>query len=205
LSESGEGSAIATFDGTSGVVKTVVGGLTIVVNAVFPPRALTAEEEAARVAREAERQCAPRVSEAALMEGLRLDFERQYLFTGEINPNLYDDDCVFTDPTLSFRGLKTFERNLASLRPVLETLLGETSVDLYSLELDAPSSCVVASWRMSGGIRLPWRPRIELRGRTRYTFEPTRKGRIVRYDESWESSAAEQLLALFKPGDEMPN
>lgn len=191
---------LSTFAGTSTVVKAVVGSLTAIVNVIFPPRSLTPEEQVALAARQAARQSAPQLELQTLMDGLREDFRRQYLFTGQIDPNLYDDDCVFTDPTLSFTGLATFERNLASLRPVLDAVLGETRVELYSLE--ASETCVTASWRMSGGIRLPWRPRIELRGRTRYTFDTSRKGRIVRYDEFWESSAAEQLLALFKPGAE---
>jgi hypothetical protein len=181
-------------------VKAVVGSLTAVVNTVFPPRRMSADEEAALAERQAARERAPPLALATLMAGLRGDFERQYLFTGQIEPELYDEDCVFTDPTLSFTGLTTFERNLASLRPILDVILGETSVELFSLEAQTGTDAVVASWRMSGGLRLPWRPRIELRGRTRYTYDPMRKGRIVRYDESWESSAAEQLLALFKPG-----
>jgi hypothetical protein len=193
---------LSTFDETSGVVKAIVSSLTAAVNALFPPKPLTDDELAVRTAWRAERESAPALTSAALLEGLRLDFDRQYLFTGAIDPNLYDDDCVFTDPTLSFRGLATFQRNLASLRPVLDALLGETRVDLYSLSLSAegPATVATAKWRMAGGIRLPWRPRIELVGQTRYTVDPARKGRIVRYDESWQSSAAEQLLALFKPG-----
>lgn len=197
-----DGSDLSTYAGTSTAVKAVVGSLTAVVNALFPPKRLSAEEEAAKAARQLARDRAPPLKMCALMAGLREDFAQQYLFTGLIDPNLYDDDCVFTDPTLSFTGLATFERNLASLRPVLDAVLGETAVDLYSLEASRASDSVVASWRMSGAINLPWRPRIELRGRTRYTLDPLRKGRIVRYDESWESSAAEQLLALFKPGAE---
>jgi len=186
------------------VVKAIVGSLTAMVNALFPPGALTATQAAAQAERQVARQRAPPLSPAALVAGLRTDFSRQYLFTGLIDPDLYDDECVFTDPTLSFTGLATFERNLASLRPVLDAILGETAVDLYALDAPEGAGHVVASWRMSGGVRLPWRPRIELRGRTRYTYDPARKGRIVRYDEYWESSAAEQLLALFKPGGAAP-
>ena len=34
-------------------------------------------------------------------------------------------DCIFTDPTLSFRGLETFKRNLHNLQPVLKALVKE--------------------------------------------------------------------------------
>ncbi|KAJ1638149.1 hypothetical protein T492DRAFT_946957 [Pavlovales sp. CCMP2436] len=189
---------LASYGGTSVAVKAIVGGLTALVNAVFPPASLTPEEADAEAERRMTRERAPPLQPSELVAGLRGDFERQYLFTGAIDPALYDDDCVYTDPTLSFQGLATFQRNLASLRPVLDALLGEYSVELFSLE-KLGTSCIEARWRMSGDIRLPWRPSIELVGRTRYTYDPSRQGRIVRYDEYWQSSAAEQLLALFKP------
>ena len=46
------------------------------------------------------------VDPAALLHGVREDYEvREYLWTGDIDATLYDEDCVFTDPTLSFKGL----------------------------------------------------------------------------------------------------
>jgi hypothetical protein len=49
---------------------------------------------------------------------------RCYLWTGDIDPALYAGDCLFTDPTLSFRGLATFRRNLVGLRERKEEKLG---------------------------------------------------------------------------------
>lgn len=82
---------------------------------------------------------------AAVLAGLRADFEEhEYLWSGRITAELYDEDCVFTDPTLSFGGLSTFERNLANLDPWIERFVppGARSVDLKSIELlDEPSAC----------------------------------------------------------------
>ena len=48
------------------------------------------------------------VTPEELLDGVRADYEeRMYLWTGDIDPNLYDEDCTFTDPTLSFKGLAT--------------------------------------------------------------------------------------------------
>ena len=41
----------------------------------------------------------------------------------------YDDDCFFADPTVSFRGLDTWRRNLRLLVPFLE----DASVDLLTM------------------------------------------------------------------------
>jgi hypothetical protein len=51
-----------------------------------------------------------KVSPESLLAGLRGDFEeREYLWSGRITDELYADACVFTDPTLSFKGLATFK------------------------------------------------------------------------------------------------
>ena len=54
-------------------------------------------------------------------------------------------------------------------------------------------------WRMSGDVKLPWRPRIELTGRTKFSLAPGKGGRIVDYYEQWNLPATEVLLQLLRP------
>ena len=160
-------------------------------------------DAAATAAREAERAAAPALTPSELVEGLRGDFsEKGYLFTGEISSELYDLGCYFQDPTIAFQGLETFETNLKNLQPILRALLGDDRMVILrdGPTLDEESQSVTAKWTMSGGIKLPWRPRIELDGATTFTYDPARKGRIVRYDETWEISALEALGQLFRSG-----
>ena len=59
-----------------------------------------------------------------LLEGIRADFEeRQYLWSGDIDLELYDEDCTFTDPTISFEGLSKFQSNMRSLTPIIDVLV----------------------------------------------------------------------------------
>lgn len=200
--DGGEGPSdghISRYEETSAPVKLLVTSLTDVVNGVFDARAASLSPQEVEA-----RRAAPALSPDDLVRGLRADFDNAYLFTGSITPELYDEECVFTDPTLSFKGLGTFQRNLAALGPILDTLIGERTVDLYSTTVDLDTSCVWAEWRMRGDIRLPWRPVLDLRGRTRYTFDPARKGRIVAYDEYWLDSPASQLLSLLRPAPSRP-
>ena len=137
-----------------------------------------------------------------LVDSLREDFRRGYLFSGEIDPEIYAADCVFTDPTLSFSGLNTFRRNIANLRPVIEKYVGSCAVLLHSIELNEAEKKVVAEWTMYGNINLPWRPIIDLRGETTYTYDDNRdgaKGRIVDYSERWQIPAVAALLQLLTP------
>jgi len=101
-------------------------------------------------------------------------------------------ECVFTDPTLSFKGLRTFQKNLANLRPIIDRFVKDYDVVLYSCDLNETRSEVSttlprvqprrrrfteelraqvrAEWRMIGTIELPWRPVVNLRGNTRFRF-----------------------------------
>lgn len=122
-------------------------------------------------------------------------------FAGNIDASLYDPDCVFTDPTLSFKGLDTFQRNVANLRPILNRLVPDGACDLFGIDLEEGACEVCARWRMYGTLRLPWRPRIDLTGQTRFRYAPERGGRVVEYREQWDLSAAEALLQLVRVGD----
>lgn len=137
-----------------------------------------------------------------LMEGIRRDIvENEYLWTGQISTELYDEDCVFSDPTLTFEGLSTFERNIALLDPLLERWLQSKRV--YLRDLRQVDGIVEAKWRMDGRFALPWRPRLRLDGSTR--FVPGPDGRVVTYDERWENlSALGALLTVLTPEKEGP-
>lgn len=45
------------------------------------------------------------------------------------------DDCSFTDPTLSFTGLSTYKRNVASLQGILDLLVSDSRSILFASEL----------------------------------------------------------------------
>ena len=164
-----------------------------------------------------------------VFNGILNDFYSGYLFSGSIDKEIYNLNCVFTDPTLSFKGLTTFIKNVASVKPLADYFLGETIVVLYDLKLlpntidhEFPQSSggvIEAFWRMSGEVkRLPWSPRIELQGKTRYTYLPISTshdtttftsttvtisndmdGRIIDYYETWQLPALDVLKQLLKP------
>mmetsp|Transcript_22922 Transcript_22922/g.57488 ORF Transcript_22922/g.57488 Transcript_22922/m.57488 type:complete len:228 (+) Transcript_22922:140-823(+) len=177
---------------TSPLVKGVVSGLTAVVNLFGGAKgdALAAREDTR----------AP-ITPERLRQGVEEDFtENGYLWSGQIDPDLYAYDCVFTDPTLSFTGLDTFERNIANLQPWLERLLRNERCELLGLELDEGACEVRASWLMAGDVALPWSPHVELTGRTRFRYNSECGGRVTEYLEEWDIPASEAVLQLLRPG-----
>lgn len=181
--------ARSSFGSSPAWVKSLVSGLTWIVNCVFG-----SEESAVKRVRKL-----TTVSPDALMEGIREDFlERQYLWSGDIDTELYDEACVFTDPTLSFQGLRTFENNIKNLRPILDLIVPADARQciLHNLTRGKDGK-FYAFWTMIGDLALPWSPRIKLGGRTGYSPGPD--GRIVSYDENWDISAGDALAQILTP------
>lgn len=186
----------AIYDETNAGVKGIVSGLTALTNALF----LKGDVATVRT------YVKQSVSPPDVLNGVIGDFENGYLFSGAIDSQIYAEDCVFTDPTLSFQGLTTFETNIRNLKPVLEKLVGDTVVVLYNATLDQSTSKVYTQWRMSGMVRLPWRPKIELTGNTELTYdELNNNGRIVSYFERWDLDAGKALFQLLQPARLIPS
>lgn len=56
-----------------------------------------------------------------LLRVLRFDFEKNaYFVTGRISSQIYTTDCYFADPTVKFRGVDKWCRNLQLLVPFLQ-------------------------------------------------------------------------------------
>ena len=143
-----------------------------------------------------------RIESQQLLDGIRADFEeRQYLWSGDIDLELYDEDCTFTDPTISFKGLSKFLSNMRSLNPIVDALVQKERrrCILQDIKLEETGE-VIAKWRMVGDVQLPWSPRIDIGGRTKYT--PGSDGRIQSYSEQWDIDAGEALAQLIQPKKE---
>lgn len=54
-----------------------------------------------------------------VMARIRADYANAYFVTGVIDGSVYEEDCLFVDPTISFSGLDLWRRNLQLLVPFL--------------------------------------------------------------------------------------
>jgi hypothetical protein len=53
----------------------------------------------------------------------------------------------------------------------------------------------------AGSFSLPWKPKLDITGRTVFTMSPDRGNRIVSYDEQWSIPAAAALKQLITPAN----
>jgi hypothetical protein len=125
---------------------------------------------------------------------------RNYLWTGDIDLVCFDERCRFKDPTLSFESRDTFVRNTKNLKVLVDKLATNTRSDL--LELSVTDEYVESRWNMVGDLTgIPWRPRIDVIGRTKFWYKRDANGglAVYFYDESWEMPAGKALLQLITP------
>ncbi|KAL1211655.1 hypothetical protein V5N11_023656 [Cardamine amara subsp. amara] len=128
-----------------------------------------------------------------VMEILRSDYGNAYFVTGIFTCEIYSDDCIFEDPTISFKGTELYERNLRLLVPFLE----DASIELQSMEKSESSqrNYILATWKLRTYLKLPWKPLISINGSTVYDLD--RDLKIVRHVESWDVSALEAIKQIF--------
>lgn len=150
----------------------------------------------------------PPKSPQELMEKIKEDYVlKNYLWTGDIYTPAFELDCEFKDPTLTFTGTDTFIRNVQNLVPIVEFFTSNGSgnrSDLLDISINDEKQYIQTRWNMVGDLStLPWRPKIDVIGRTKFWYRKVEDGvfRVYFYDEEWEIPAAKALLQLVtRPG-----
>ncbi|KAG0590105.1 hypothetical protein KC19_1G072000 [Ceratodon purpureus] len=132
------------------------------------------------------------------VELIRKDYERSYFVTGNMNMGIYEADCEFADPFVSFRGLKRFKQNVSNLGSFME----ESSLKITDWQ--EYEDRIYAKWRFNCVLGLPWRPILAATGSTEYFFD-SNSGKICKHVENWDISPADGVRQLFKPNPKRKN
>ena len=85
---------------------------------------------------------------------IQQDNEREYFLSGEIDELIYDTDCTFADPFVSFQGRDRFVDNLARLG----SFITKYSAKPLSYQVDEDSSAVTTKFMVKLQLNLPWKP-----------------------------------------------
>ena len=130
-----------------------------------------------------------------VMEVVREDMEeRAYYVTGRLTSSVYSDTCFFDSPDPDMP-VKSLARYSDALHGLFDPSL--SAIELLGLERVCERS-FVARWRLSGALKLPWRPRIKpYLGATRYELDES--GLIVSHSEEWSVSAVEAFSSTLWP------
>lgn len=135
-----------------------------------------------------------------------------YLWTGNIYINAFVPDCKFTDPTITFKGRQQYVSNVKNLVPIVDFLTNKKvynndntvgpSSNLLGILLNDDEGYVETRWNMLGELdALPWKPVIDVVGRTKFWYNQTEEGyQVYFYDEKWEIEAGAALMQIITPG-----
>jgi hypothetical protein len=131
-----------------------------------------------------------------VMESIRKDWttQRGYYINGKLGTSVYRDDCFFDgpDPDMPVQGLRKYMGVAALLFDQQKS-----HSELLSLEVESPKT-IVATWKMSVTIKLPWLPTInEWTGTTTYHLDEDNL--VYRHVETWELSALKAFGAMMEP------
>ncbi len=78
------------------------------------------------------------------LQRIQLDNERSYFLSGQVDESIYDPDCVFRDPFVSFAGRDRFVTNLANLGSFI------SKYDARVLEYNQPNETTIQTKVCSG-------------------------------------------------------
>ena len=139
---------------------------------------------------------------------LKADYEgtpsdpRPYFLTGVMDEALYDEDCEFADPFVSFKGRQRFVDNLANLAGGFIT---ESSTRTLSSAFEPGDATTAPSYSTKLLVKLrlglPWSPVLAWPWGVEHVFD-VESGLIVRHIESWDVSPTEGVRQLLTPGGE---
>ena len=128
------------------------------------------------------------------VERLRVDYERVYFVTGSMDLGLYEADCEFADPFVSFRGVSRFKKNLDNLG----SFMNDVSLSIDSFEVNEAEGVVETQWKFRCRLGLPWRPNLAASGGTKHVFNE--KHLMEQHVESWNIEPVVALRQLVRPG-----
>jgi hypothetical protein len=117
-----------------------------------------------------------------------------YYITGKLNTTIYRDDCFFDgpDPDMPVKGLRKYLNAASQLFDQ-----GKSRSQLLSLEI-LDNGTIEAKWKMTGTLRLPWKPQLpNWTGTTTYHFDTD--GLIYKHEETWDMSVVQAFLRTLWP------
>lgn len=128
------------------------------------------------------------------LKRIRLDNDRSYFLSGEVDRYIYDDQCTFADPFVSFDGRDRFIDNLANLGSFITNY--DAKMINYNVEKNGEE--VVTKVMVKLELNLPWKPVLAWPWGVTYFIDP-KTYLVTDHIESWDVEAWEGVKQIFRP------
>jgi hypothetical protein len=135
------------------------------------------------------------------LKRLELDSERSYFVSGQVDGLIYDEDCIFADPFVSFAGRQRFVDNLQNLGSFITQYNVKTMMQPTVRESDESSeddSIVVdTKYMVKLELNLPWKPILAWPWGVEYMLDPS-TFLVTKHRESWDIEPLEGVKQIFR-------
>ena len=125
----------------------------------------------------------PPMSVEETMRRIRVDNEREYFLSGNVDALIYDANCVFADPFVSFSGRDRFIENLQNLGSFI-TKYSAKPLDYKTTE-EGGKTVVETRFMVKLELNLPWKPVLAWPWGVRCEIDPE-TALVVLHQEKWD-------------------
>ncbi|KAL3802948.1 hypothetical protein HJC23_011571 [Cyclotella cryptica] len=124
---------------------------------------------------------------------IQLDNDRYYFLSGEVDRLIYDENCVFSDPFVSFKGRDRFIDNLSNLGSFI------TNYDAKMIEYNVKNDATVINTKVMVKLELnlPWKPVLAWPWGVKYSVDPE-TCLVTTHEESWDIAPWEGVKQIFR-------
>ena len=133
------------------------------------------------------REPGPPTSLPETLRRIQEDNDREYFLSGKVDILIYDEDCVFADPFVSFSGRDRFVDNLANLGSFI------TAYSAKPLDYKVEGNAVETKFMVKLQLNLPWKPVLAWPWGVRCEINPD-TCLVELHKESWDIDAWEVSL-----------
>lgn len=124
------------------------------------------------------------------------DNDRYYFLSGEIDSLIYDEECVFADPFVSFAGRDRFIQNLQNLGSFI-TKYDAKVLDYSSVTYEDSIPIIQTKIMVKLELNLPWKPVLAWPWGVKYEIDPE-TFLVKRHEESWNIEPLEGVKMIFR-------
>lgn len=127
------------------------------------------------------------------LKRIQLDNDRSYFLSGEVDRLIYDEDCTFADPFVSFDGRDRFIDNLANLG----SFITKYDAKMIKYDVENGGSSIVTKVMVKLELNLPWKPVLAWPWGVSYLVDPD-TFLVTKHIESWDIEAWEGVKQIFR-------
>mmetsp|Transcript_27908 Transcript_27908/g.67622 ORF Transcript_27908/g.67622 Transcript_27908/m.67622 type:complete len:319 (-) Transcript_27908:4318-5274(-) len=132
------------------------------------------------------------------LKRIQLDNDNAYFLNGQMDTLIYDADCVFADPFVSFEGRDRFVDNLSNLGSFITKYDCKVLRNNDSEENEDPATITTTTrFMVKLELNLPWRPILAWPWGVTYEIDPE-TFLVKKHTESWEIQPWEGVQQIFR-------